>query len=146
MISLLQEIALNPNLDYQYRGLWSPHIKALVQMLAACDNHDVLVEILGTLGNLTNADLPTSQPWSRFIKDFNLIPLLSKLLIPGMSQNDVILEVVIFASTMLGDKDACELVVATNLVQLLLSMWKEKGKHDIEILLQLIYCIYRCAH
>lgn len=130
-------------LDYQFRGLWSPHIKNLVLALVDCDNHDVLVEILGTMANLTLADLPTSQPWSKFIKEYDLISLLSKLLIPGMSQNDVILEVVMLVSAMLGEPEACALVVATNIVQLMLSMWREKGKHDLEILLQLIYCIYR---
>ena len=100
------------------------------------------------------------------IKEFNIISLLSKLLIPGiffvhtyihmndyyalcinlyagMSQNDVILEVVMLTSALLTDPDACVLIIATNLIQLLLSMWKEKGRHDIEILLQLIYFIYK---
>ena len=88
-------------------------------------------------------DLPNTYNWSKMIKEFNIIPLLSKLLIPGMSQNDVILEVVMLTSALLTDPDASVLITATNLIQLLLSMWKEKGRHDIEILLQLIYCIYK---
>lgn len=32
--------------DYKYVGLWSPHIKTLLQMTTSCDNHDILVEVL----------------------------------------------------------------------------------------------------
>ena len=35
----------NNNLDYAYRGLWSPHVKSLVLALTECDHHDLLVEV-----------------------------------------------------------------------------------------------------
>lgn len=119
-------------------------MKSIMEMLTERDlHHDLLVEVLGIVANLTPSDLPTNQSWARYIKEYELITLLNKLLIPGMSQNDIILEVVMFTSTLVSDAEACTLIVASNLIQLLLSMWKEKGKHDMEILLQLIFCIYK---
>ena len=39
-------------LHYQHRGLWSPHIKNLCRLAVDADNHDLLVEVLGTLSDL----------------------------------------------------------------------------------------------
>lgn len=49
--------------------------------------------MLGTLNNLTALDLPKGIGWVDVLSNYALAPFLTKLLVPGMAQNDVILEV-----------------------------------------------------
>ena len=132
----------NPELQYKYRGLWSPHIKNLCKLAVECDSHDLLIEILGTIANFTLLDLPMNQGWSKMLSDYNLLPLLSKLLVPGMSQNDVILEVVMILSAAASDNQSCKLFLNNNIIPTLYQVWKEKS-NDLEVLLQLLFCFYK---
>eukprot|EP01041_Mallomonas_annulata_P011440 gene11440-23929_t len=61
----------NPEVQYKHRGLWSPHLKALLQ-LTAMENQDLLVEIFGILANLTSLDLPATHSWNKLFKDYHL--------------------------------------------------------------------------
>ena len=49
--------------------------------------------MLGTLNNLTALDLPKGIGWVDVLSNYALAPFLTKLLVPGMAQNDVVLEV-----------------------------------------------------
>lgn len=40
--------------EYGYRGLWSPHVKPLMQLAKTTDSQELLVEVLGTLGKYQN--------------------------------------------------------------------------------------------
>lgn len=46
--------------EYRYRGLWSPHVKSMMQLAKVSDNSDLLVELLGTLGAWIVVHIPTS--------------------------------------------------------------------------------------
>jgi hypothetical protein len=137
----------NPELQYKYRGLWSPHIKNLCKLLLECcdttQQHDLLLEILGTLANLTPLDLPMNQGYAKIFTEYNLLNLLNKLLIPGMAQNDVILEVIMIISTASSDQQCCQIIMTSNLIAVLTQIWKEKASSDVEIMIQLIYCFYK---
>ena len=43
--------------DYRYRGIWAPHFKLILEMLTDTDNQDVMVELFGTLANMTTNDV-----------------------------------------------------------------------------------------
>lgn len=133
----------DPELDYKYRGLWSPYLKTLLSLIVECDNHDFLVEALGTLANLTTLDLPASLPWAKIVREYSLLNLFSKLLIPGMAQNDLVLELVMLLSAIAVDAQACAVIASTNIFQLLHKLWVERGKDDMELLLQLVHCFHR---
>lgn len=132
----------NPELQYKFRGLWSPHIKNLCKLAVECESHDLLIEVLGTIANFTILDLPMNQGWSKILSEYNLLQLLSKLLVPGMAQNDVVLEVIMILSTAASDNQACKILLNHNIIPTLYQVWKDKSS-DIEILLQLIYCFYK---
>lgn len=53
----LQEDLQKPETDYKHRGLWSRHVTQLLAIAINTDSHDMLVEALGTLGNMTKHDL-----------------------------------------------------------------------------------------
>jgi hypothetical protein len=35
----------SPETQYRFRGLWSPHIKVFLEIIAEEDKHDILVEV-----------------------------------------------------------------------------------------------------
>jgi len=82
-------------------------------MALDCDSHDLLVELLGTIGNMTENDLPKGRKWSSLIKDYNLCAFLGKLLVPGMSQNDIVLEVIIIIGQMCTDEKSSILIASS---------------------------------
>ena len=53
---------------------------------------------MGILACWTLRDLPSHQSWARLLRDFGLLALLARLMVPGMSQPDVLLEVVLVLS------------------------------------------------
>eukprot|EP01041_Mallomonas_annulata_P004763 gene4763-9474_t len=68
--------------------------------------------------------------------------LFSKLLVPGMCQNDMLLELVMLISTAATEPQICDVLASSTVIQQLYQLWKEKGE-DVEILLQLMHCFYR---
>ncbi len=93
----------SPELHYKHRGLWSPHIKTLLEILLEESNHDLIIEIVGCMANMTVYDLPSTSNWSKLVRDNNLISFFAKMLVPGMAQNDLILEIVMLIATIATD-------------------------------------------
>lgn len=137
-----QQLLESPESQYNFRGLWSPHFKQLLELATDTDSHDVLVEVVGILANMTSYDVPANTNWARIMRDYSLIPLFSKLLVPGMAQSDLLLELIMLISGIAIDPAACDLIASSNLIGLLYQVWKEKAE-DVEILLQLITCFHR---
>ncbi|CAE7385495.1 KAP115 [Symbiodinium microadriaticum] len=137
-----QQSLENADLQYKYRGLWSPHIKNICRLAVDADSHDLLVEVLGTLANLTILDLPMNQGWSKLLGDYNIMSLITKLLVPGMAQNDVLLEVIMIIAQAASDTHSCRMLAGNNIIGLLHQVWKDKGS-DVEILLQLLFCFLK---
>ena len=127
---------------YMQRRLWGEHVQHLIKMSLDCDSHDLLVELLGTLGNLTEQDCPKGKKWSSLMKEFNLTSFLSKLLVPGMSQNDVVLESIILIGQMCVDEKASVLLASSSLIRALHDLWQDKSD-DSEIVLQLLTAFHR---
>ena len=113
-------------MSYRYRGLWSPHIKVFLEIVAEEDKHDLLIEVInlacggcvsgclinifsvalqvfGCLANMTIYDLPATSNWSKLLRDYGLLNTFCKMLVPGMAQNDLLLEVVMIISTIASD-------------------------------------------
>ncbi|GMH56687.1 hypothetical protein TrLO_g4274 [Triparma laevis f. longispina] len=130
---------------YMQRRLWGEHLQHLIKMSLDCDSHDLLVELLGTLGNLTEQDCPKGKKWSSLMKEFNLTSFLSKLLVPGMSQNDVVLECIILIGQMCVDEKASVLLASSSLIRALHDLWQDKSD-DSEIVLQLLTAFHRMLH
>ena len=61
------------------------------------------MQVFGCLANMTIYDLPASSNWSKLLRDYNLLNLFSKMLVPGMAQNDLLLEIVMLISTIASD-------------------------------------------
>ncbi|RLN64169.1 hypothetical protein BBJ29_000317 [Phytophthora kernoviae] len=127
---------------YKYRGMWAPFVVPFVELCLNADNHDFSIEVLATLANMTPSDLPPKMSWERLVTDHSLIPFINKLLVPGFSQDDMILEAVLFVSALALEPKCAPLLSASRLVRTLHSLFQEK-QHDNELTLQLLYAFYR---
>ncbi|KAE9359169.1 Kinesin-associated protein 3 [Phytophthora fragariae] len=127
---------------YKYRGMWSPFVLPFIELCLNTDNHDFSIEVLATLANMTPSDLPSKTSWDRLVTDHSLIPFLNKLLVPGFSQDDMILEVVLFVSALALEPKCAPLLSSSRLVRTFHSLFQEK-QHDNELTLQLLYAFYR---
>ncbi|KAG7401244.1 Kinesin-associated protein 3 [Phytophthora boehmeriae] len=127
---------------YKYRGMWAPFVVPFIELCINADNHDFSIEVLATLANMTPSDLPPKMSWERLVTDHSLIPFINKLLVPGFSQDDMILEAVLFVSTLSLEPKCAPLLSASRLVRTLHSLFQEK-QHDNELTLQLLYAFYR---
>jgi hypothetical protein len=70
----LQQEQENPELSHKFRGLWSPHIKILVEIMLEEDNHDLIVEVFSNSRVFTDmTDLcDFSSNWLFICVDFGL--------------------------------------------------------------------------
>jgi hypothetical protein len=59
--------------------------------------------VFGCLANMTALDLPANSNWSRLLRDHGLLNTFCKMLVPGMAQSDLLLEVVMLISTAASD-------------------------------------------
>ncbi len=136
------ESIADPGKEYSYKGLWRPVVEQLIQLsLKNAANHDLLVEILGTLGNMTPLDLPKGASWSDIIRKHDILGLIAHLLVPDMAQNDIVLEVIIFVATLAQNDEASSHMVEAGIIQAVESVWQER-RDDVEIQLQLLYAYW----
>lgn len=99
---------------------------------------ELLVEILGTLGNLTNLDMDFEE----HVRTHDLLYFLSMHLQSGLIEDDIILEVTIFIGTLCDSLETAEMIVSSGLVSKLYHLMSDK-KGDDEMILQIIFTFAR---
>eukprot|EP00164_Ancoracysta_twista_P002021 GFYU01002664.1.p1 GENE.GFYU01002664.1~~GFYU01002664.1.p1 ORF type:complete len:747 (-),score=301.65 GFYU01002664.1:27-2267(-) len=124
--------------DGASKTLFTDYIVDLVLLAKETEESDLLVEVLGTLGNLT---LP-EYDFARLIEEYDLLEFFAKHLTPGYSDDDIVLEVVIFIGTLATDPECGPLVAHSNLVHSIYELIAEKQEDD-EIVLQACYTFYK---
>lgn len=97
------------------------------------DNSDLLVEVLGTLANLTMPEIPWAE-----LCEAGLIDLLHRLLVAGFSEDDIVLECVMLLGNIGLCREAAQLVAESRLPTMLQDMLVQK-REDEEIILQLLH-------
>lgn len=137
----IQQELESPEMDYRFRGLWSAHVKTLCQMALEAPNHDFLIEVVGTLANLTSLDLPGG--WCKVLKDYKMFQLVSKLLAPGAAELDLVLECIMLLAAAATEPKACDMICSGHILKTLHNLWTERGPNDVELLLQIMHCFYR---
>mmetsp|Transcript_22516 Transcript_22516/g.76554 ORF Transcript_22516/g.76554 Transcript_22516/m.76554 type:complete len:799 (+) Transcript_22516:38-2434(+) len=117
---------------------FQPYIPHLVDALKDGNTHsDLLVEILGTLGNL---NIPQFD-YTTLVREHDLLSFLSQLMQPGVVEDDIMLEVVIFTGTLTNDYLAQD-VVDSGLCEKMYHLMSEK-KEDDEFVLQISFTFHR---
>eukprot|EP00929_Paragymnodinium_shiwhaense_P014425 TRINITY_DN12232_c0_g3_i1.p1 TRINITY_DN12232_c0_g3~~TRINITY_DN12232_c0_g3_i1.p1 ORF type:complete len:806 (-),score=209.42 TRINITY_DN12232_c0_g3_i1:268-2685(-) len=104
--------------------------------LCGVDSPDLLVEVLGTLANVTLPDISWSE-----LCEAGLIDLLHRLLVPGFSEDDVVLECVMIVGNLGLCRESCEHISRSRLPSMLQEILLEK-RDDEEIVLQLLFTFH----
>lgn len=97
------------------------------------ENPDMLLEVIGTLVNVTLPDVPWGE-----LCEAGLIDLLTRLLVPGFSEDDIVLECVMLVGNLGAARDSAQYVAHSRLPGLLQQLLVEK-REDEEIVTQLLY-------
>ena len=122
----LQE-ELSSGRSYKYAGMWANYAKSLIKAVQESENLDFLVETLGTLANITSLDLSPELSWSKLISKYSLLQYFHKLLVPGFSQDDVVLEVINCIANIVGNPDCVPLISSSQLIQILHNQLQRKN-------------------
>ncbi|KAJ8324391.1 hypothetical protein QVD99_002423 [Batrachochytrium dendrobatidis] len=166
LFKMLRNISQHP--DENTKMMFLDYIDDLMRlMLKSMSNPDVLIEILGIIGNLTIAEfdfkkLAVAYDLLQFIKNIFQTSIANTQMdsksfgisetnrknsdltkIDGVCKNDdLLLQVIILLSTMSLDENISPMVATTNIIPLLIEIMIAKEEDD-EIILQVCYCIYQ---
>jgi len=109
-----------------------------VRMAPSCvDSPELLVEVLGTLVNVTLPDIPWGE-----LCEAGLVDFLTRLLVPGFSEDDIVLECIMLVGNLALMRESANYVAGSRLPSLLQQILVEK-RDDEEIVVQLLYT-FRC--
>eukprot|EP00741_Cyanophora_paradoxa_P016640 tig00000198_g16069.t1 len=115
------------------------YLPDLVRLAVTCEDPDLLVEVLGTLGNLP---VEQSPRFPQLLEQFKILEFLSRNMVPGATEDDVILECIIFLGAFAGDADCAQQIARTKLLVQLYELIAAKQEDD-EMVLQLCFTLSR---
>lgn len=61
------------------------------------------MQAIGTLANMTSLDIPANTSWAKLLRDNQLVSIFQRLMVNGMAQNDLILEVIMVIGAAASD-------------------------------------------
>uniref|UniRef100_A0A182QJ16 Kinesin associated protein kap n=1 Tax=Anopheles farauti TaxID=69004 RepID=A0A182QJ16_9DIPT len=132
--TLIMKMIRNISLHDTLRPHFVDFVGDLAKILTECEEEEFSVECLGILGNLTLADLDYSQ----IIHNFNLVPLIRNMLVPGKYKDDLVLEMVVFIGTCALDESCAMLLCKADVILSLIELLKAKQEDD-EMVLQIVF-------
>jgi len=141
MDSVLMKVIRNCSVhDSQNKMSFTEYVHDLVRLAKQTANPDLLVEVLGTLGNLTGIGINFAQ----IIEEQRLIDFFEQHLKPDHVEDDILLEVIVFIGTICNDQveSVGPIIANSHLIITLTNLLTEKQEDD-EIVLQVLYVFYR---
>ena len=123
-------------------SLWAPYVMDLFKLCkqSATENADLLLEVLGTIGNLTVADLPDGVTFADLIVKFQMIEFLQRQLVPGMSQDDTVLCIIEVIGAFTTEHEAARVLVGSPIIKSIHEVMRSKIDDD-EIALQTLWAV-----
>ncbi|XP_005177042.2 kinesin-associated protein 3 isoform X2 [Musca domestica] len=132
--ALLMKLLRNLSQHESLQPLFIDYVGDLARVLTICEDEVFLVECLGILGNLSLPDLDYSQ----ILQNFQLIPWIRSILVPGAKLDDLVLDTIVYLGTCAHDELCALLFCRANVVLSLIELLKAKQEDD-EIVLQIIF-------
>mmetsp|Transcript_37348 Transcript_37348/g.90199 ORF Transcript_37348/g.90199 Transcript_37348/m.90199 type:complete len:704 (-) Transcript_37348:31-2142(-) len=136
---LLAKMLRNISQHDDVKSKFGEFVSDIAALACQADDPNLLVELLGILGNMTLSDVP----FAKILTDFDMINFLHKHLAPGASEDDIVLELVIFIGTCIQDPKCAPIFANSHLVAALYDLMADKQEDD-EIVLQITYTLFRC--
>ena len=124
--------------DVNIKLKFRPYVPDLIYLLKLEEaGSDLMVEVLGTLGNLNIPQFDMTE----LCQEHGLLEYMAALLNPGVVEDDVALEAIIFTGAVVNKANA-HLIVEAGLVERIYNLMSEK-KEDDEFVLQIAYSFQR---
>merc|ERR1719324_961821 len=117
---------------------YNDYVQDMVRLAKQTPNPDLLVEVLGTLGNLNGIGINFAQ----LIEEQRLVDFFEQHLKPDHVEDDILLEVIVFIGTVCHDAVVAPIIANSHLIITLTNLLTEKQEDD-EIVLQVLYVFYR---
>ncbi|XP_067640565.1 kinesin-associated protein 3 isoform X4 [Eurosta solidaginis] len=132
--ALLMKLLRNLSQHEELQPKFIDYVGDLARILTICNDEAFVVECLGILGNLSLADLDYSQ----ILQNFQLIPWIRDVLVPGAKLDDMVLDTIVYLGTCAHDEICALLFCRAKVVLSLIELLKAKQEDD-EIVLQIIF-------
>ncbi|KAM6938814.1 kinesin-associated protein 3a [Lycodopsis pacificus] len=120
------------------KSLFLDHVGDLAAEISQEEAEEFVIECLGTLANLTIADLD----WALVLKEYNLVPYLKDRIKPGSAEDDLILEVVIMIGTVSMDDSCAAMLAKSGIIPALIELLNARQEDD-EFVCQIFYVFYQ---
>ncbi|KAI7809138.1 kinesin-associated protein 3 [Triplophysa rosa] len=124
--------------DGHLKQLFIDFVGDLAAQIKQEGDEEFVIECLGTMANLTIADLD----WELLLKEYNLVPYLKDHLKPGSAEDDLILEVVIMIGTVSMDDSCAVMLAKSGIIPALIELLNAQQEDD-EFVCQIIYVFYQ---
>uniref|UniRef100_A0A4W3JDF8 Kinesin-associated protein 3a n=1 Tax=Callorhinchus milii TaxID=7868 RepID=A0A4W3JDF8_CALMI len=122
----------------QTKNLFIDYVGDLAAQITKDENEEFVIECLGTLANLTITDLD----WELVLKEYNLVPYFKDKLKPGVTEDDLVLEVVIMIGTVSMDDSCAAMLAKSGIIPALIELLNAKQEDD-EFVCQIVYVFYQ---
>ena len=143
MMKVIRNISFH---ETSIKANFADYVVDFVQLAKQCTETELLIEVVGVLGNLTMADSEYSINFAKLIQDFDMLSWLHGQLAPGRQLDDgVVLECIVFVGTILHDEDSAPTLASSPICRDLFYIFQEKLDDD-EMVLQLTYVFYQMMH
>uniref|UniRef100_A0A4W3JAR2 Kinesin-associated protein 3a n=1 Tax=Callorhinchus milii TaxID=7868 RepID=A0A4W3JAR2_CALMI len=106
----------------QTKNLFIDYVGDLAAQITKDENEEFVIECLGTLANLTITDLD----WELVLKEYNLVPYFKDKLKPGVTEDDLVLEVVIMIGTVSMDDSCAAMLAKSGIIPALIELLNGK--------------------
>ncbi|CAG9461545.1 unnamed protein product [Pedinophyceae sp. YPF-701] len=136
LFKVLRNVSQNNSVNIRKQFL--PYVGTLVGMVKADVTSNVLVEVLGMLGNV--GSLP-GVDFAKILREHDLLRFLAAAVRPDMVEDDILLEVVVFLGALCSDTTA-PMIVEAGLIPALMDLITER-KHDDEFVLQIAFAFHK---
>lgn len=123
--------------QYASNKIWNNNISQIIAICTMSKNDELVLEMVGTLNQMTSNDMPPHMDWKSFIIEYSITALIQKWTIPGMNQIDLIMEAIILCNHMCVCKDCAHLISTSGIISTLLGI-RVDHTEDKELLLQLL--------
>jgi len=129
----------------QHRGIGShltPFVADLVALIEQASSVEAVVELIGILGSMPLGGI---AEFPVLVQKCGFLDLLLPHLTPGFSDDDILLEVVIFIGQMAAHPRCAAVLMQTRVLTSLYALITEKQEDD-EIVLQILHTFYHMLH
>uniref|UniRef100_A0A8C5FWN7 Kinesin-associated protein 3a n=1 Tax=Gadus morhua TaxID=8049 RepID=A0A8C5FWN7_GADMO len=124
--------------DGPTKSLFIDYVGDLAAQISEEEAEEFVIECLGTLANLTVADLD----WELVLKEYHLVPYLKDRLKPGSAEDDLILEVVIMIGTIAMDDAGAAMLAEAGVIPDLIQLLNAQQEDD-EFVCQIVFVFYQ---